>query len=185
MAGKNSLFRILKAKTGGALRGLVGLIPGSDTVAGELAAFVTAFQDSSGNATIPQLNAQGQLPVTLDAGDCLSSGNGNLAGTVTLTEITNSSITLATNTTYKCAEALVSSMAESCFQLVHLDDATENDLLEMQVGPGQYTVKEKFDCLEFTTGGTGTQRIYIKGANATADEAADLKAWIAVLGPNP
>jgi len=185
MAGKNSLFRIMKAATGGALSGLVGVIAGTDAVAGEVAALVAAFQDSSGDAVFPQLNAQGQLPVTLDPGDCLKSGAGNLAGTVTLTKITNSDITLATSTLYKCAEVIVSAMSESCFQLVHLDDATENVLAEFQVGPGHYTIKEKLDCMEFTTGASGTQELYVKGANATADEAADLKAWVAALGPNP
>ncbi len=178
MATKNSLFRIMKSAAGGALNGLVGLIPGSDAIAGEIAAFVTAFQDSSGNAAVPQLDATGAVPVSFDSGTCKKSGAGSLAGTTTLTDITNSSVTLSNSKIYSKVYGVVSSMTESCFQLVWDDNGTENVLAEFQVGPGQYTFPIALPCLQFTTGATGTQTLKVKGANATADEVADLKAYI-------
>ena len=182
MAGKNSLFRIMKAATGGALSGLVGLVPGSDTVAGKVAAFVTAFQDASGNATIPQLNSLGQIPVTFDTGDCLDA-SGALAGTDVITEITGATITLTASQYYRKIAITVSAMSESCFELVHVDDEggggeTFTVLWRGQAGPGQYTVCCDHACLEFQAGAVGTQRLFVRGANASTDEPAELQATI-------
>ena len=181
MAGKNSLFRIMKSATGGALNGLVGLVPGTDSISGEIAAFVTAFQDSSGNAAVPQLDANGAVPVTFDSGTCLSSGAGDIAGTTTMSDITNSEISLANSTTYSKIQGHVTSMTESCFQVIYDDGTTENVLAEFQVGPGQYTVDIDMPCSMFTTPGAGTQELKLKGANASADEPDNLKGYLEVV----
>lgn len=186
MAGKNALFRIMKAATGGALSGLTGLVNG-EAIGTKVAALVTAFKDSSGNATFPQLNAAGQLPVTFDSGDCLHA-SGSLAGTATITEITGATITLTEGEYYRNVTVTVSAMTESCFELVYITDEgeageAETVLWRGQVGPGQYTVCCHHACIEFqaATGTTGAERLFIRGANANTDEAAELQATLSAL----
>jgi len=185
MAGKNSLFRTMKAKTGGALTGLVGLLPGTDLIATSIAAFVTAFQTFDGKAAIPMLDQDGNIPVSLaGSGICLRGASISQAGTDTLATLTGGEISLTVDKAYNCVEVLVSAMSESCFQLVQNDDGVETILAEYQVGPGQYTVCCKHECMEFTAGSSGTQQLLLKGLNFSTDEASDLKGQINVKQPS-
>lgn len=182
MAGKNSLFRILKDASGNLL-GLTGLAAG-EAIGSKIAALVTAFQDASGNAAFPVLNNLGQIPVTLDSGDCLHA-SGSLAGTDTIAEITGAAITLTEGEYYRGVQVTVSSMTESCFELVYVTDEgevgeAETVLWRGQVGPGQYTACCSHACIEFqaASGTTGAERLFIRGANANTDEAAELQATL-------
>lgn len=185
MAGKNSLFRIMKDQAGN-LIGLTGIASG-ESVGSKVAALVAGFRDSSGNAVLPQLNAAGQLPVTFDGGDC-KNASGSLAGTDTITEITGAEITLTEGAYYNKMEVTVSSMTESCFEVVYISDEGEIGEAEVilwrgQTGPGQYTVNASHGCVQFqaASGTTGSERLFVRGANANTDEAAELQATISVL----
>ena len=182
MAGKNSLFRIMKDQSAN-LIGLVGLSVGVDAVGSKIAALVTAFKDSSGNAAVPQLDVNGAIPVSFDAGTCVRGDNASQTGTAVLADLAAGAITLTASTTYKDIEINISSMTESCFQLIWDNNGVETILAEYQVGPGQYSYCCKHNCMMFTSGATGTQELKLKGANASTDEAADLKGQINVKQP--
>jgi hypothetical protein len=141
----------------------------SPTTANGLIGF--SFKDSSGNVVLPQLTADGKLPVTSDASGTCYYANGELAaGSLTLADITNASATIALTKEYSRIGAIVSCLHASLFQIVHTDDVgvgdTETVLGEMIVGPGQYTWSEELTCFILdTTGGTGVQALKLKGKN--------------------
>lgn len=178
MAGKNSLFRIMKDAAGNVV-GLTGLQIG-EAIGTKVAALVAGYQDQSGNAAVPTLNADGSIAVSFDSGICKTSPFGSQAGTTTLTALTGVEITLTASKVYSKLEGVVSAMSESCFQIIHDDDGTETVLAEFQTGPGQYTVDVSQACIMFTAGATGTQKLLVKASNADADEASDLKAVISI-----
>lgn len=181
MAGSNSLFRIVKAVTGGALSGLSGVVDGVTAVGTNIAALAAVFKDSSGNAVLPQLNTLGQIPVTFDSGDCVHA-TGLLAGTDTQAEITGAAITLVDGQFYRKIAVTISAMSESCFELVWVDDEggapTITVLWRGQVGPGQFTVCCSHACLEFEVTGSGTRRLYVRGQNADANQLTEMQATI-------
>ena len=171
----------MKAATGGALTGLTGVIEGVDSVAGKVAALVSAFQDANGDAVFPTLTATGAIPVD-EPGICLRSvgPNPTLAGTATQADITNSAVTLTPSKVHSNIEGWVYSASESEFEIVQVDDATTTVLGTIAVGPGQTTLPFKFHCLQATAGATGTQELKLRGKNCDPNQLSDMFGWLGV-----
>lgn len=178
MANRRTLFAVMKAATGSAISGLTGVIEGTDAVAGKVAALVSAFQDSSGDAAFPTLNGDGSIPVSFDSGDCLRA-NGSLAGTDTLSLITGAEITLVASKWYQIEFASISSPVDSCFILEAVEDEGVTDVItvlwEGIVGPGSPNACCSPKCLEFQAGTTGTLKLRMRAMNADTNEVGDLK----------
>lgn len=159
----------------------VGSVPAKsqagDSATGKVGMTVFGFRDSSGNLVLPQLNASGQVPVSLAAaGTCLSATGNN---TGSLTEVTVATITLTASESYAEIEAAVSCSRAAKFSIVQHDNGADTVLGVVLTGPGQFTVAFKLDCLEFTAGGTGTQELRIRALNL--DKAATMYATVACM----
>jgi hypothetical protein len=130
-----------------------------------------SFKDSSGNVVLPQLNASGQVPVTSEAAGTCYYANGELpAGSLSEVDITNAEVTILVTKTYQKIGFIFSCLHASLVRVVYVDDAdgtpTETVIGEAIVGPGQYTADAELTCFELdTTGGTGTQKLKLKGKN--------------------
>ena len=130
-----------------------------------------SFKDSAGNVVLPQLNASGQVPVSSDAPGTCFYANGELAaGSLTEADITNAEVTINLTQTYQKIGFIFSCLHASLVRVVHVDDdggsPTETVIGEAIVGPGQYTVDAELTCFELdTTGGTGVQKLKLKGKN--------------------
>ena len=130
-----------------------------------------SFKDSSGNVVLPQLSADGKVPVTSDATGTCYYANGELAaGSLTLADITNANATLVLEKSYSKIGAIGSCLHASLFQIVHVDDAAgtpvETVLGEFIVGPGAYSFCCELECFILSTvGNTGQQDLKLKGQN--------------------
>lgn len=175
MADVREVFPILEDASN------VGSVPAKsqagDSATGKVGMTVFGFRDSSGNLVLPQLNASGQVPVSLAAsGTCLDA-TGNNAGS--LTEVTVATITLTASEEYTAIEAHVACTRAAKFSLVHHDNGADTVLAVILTGPGQFSVQFNLDCLEFTAGATGTQELRVRGLNL--DKAATMYATVACM----
>ena len=84
-----------------------------------------AFRDSSGNAVAPQLNSEGAMPVTFDAGTPKSSPNfTHPEGSQTKNqEDLVGKVTLDLNKKYNCFKACGHSLRLFKWRLAYIDDA--------------------------------------------------------------
>lgn len=85
------------------------------------------FRDSSGNATMPQLNDEGALPVTMDAGTTIvisaakkTQAEMETAGQGVRVEF--GKVTLLTDRTYTCPSMFCSATRWTLFELVKIED---------------------------------------------------------------
>lgn len=145
-----------------------------------------AFKDASGNVVLPQLNAQGQLPVTqAAAGVCYYASGELAAGSLGLfADITGAEVDLVLEKTYSSIGMVFAATQTSIGQIVAVDDAggtpVETVLGHVIVGAGQYTVDLELKCLiHSTVGNTGDQKLKIKGQNLSV--ASCMRASIAAL----
>jgi len=189
MADVNEVFNILADSSTGAGEAAISRIEGeaSAAIAG-LIGF--SFKDSSGNVILPQLDAQGRLPVTQDAvaGTCYSEHGELAAGSLTTVKVTGAEIALTAAKVYTAINVSGCCLRTSLFELVHIDDEgvtdTEVVLEEFIVGPGQFTYQADMDCLEIdTTGGTGTIVLTLRAKNFTGTPSAlsSLRGTVAAL----
>jgi hypothetical protein len=149
-----------------------------DVAAGKKGAVGFGFRDSSGNLVLPQLTADGKLPVSQDAaGTCLKAFGKNATGS--LTEVALATITLTASAAYTKIASTVSCTRTAVYRLVHNNDGAEVELAVQVVGAGQFSHDFQQDCLEFTAGATGTQELKIYGINL--DKASQLSATISCL----
>lgn len=134
------------------------------------------FINSSGVLVFPQLDAEGRIRVTLDgAGDCDYS-YGDAIGSTSFQNI--ASKTLALSKLYEQIGFSVSSATECDWELVHVNDEAgtpvETILAAFMTGPGQYSYGiDSLHCVDVnTTGGTGVQKLYLRGKllDATGSE---------------
>jgi hypothetical protein len=134
-----------------------------------------AFKDSDGNVILPQLDAEGRLPVTMESAGTLKRAKGELAaGSLALVAITGAEITLTADKLYTNLAMLCSCRRDSLIQLIQVDDASETVLAEVILGPGQFTFQLAMPKDEITAGSTGTQKLLVKGKNF--DKLASLRA---------
>lgn len=151
-----------------------------DSAAGKEGLVAFAFKDSAGDLVLPQLNAAGGLPVSVATiSTRKKSQAGELAaGSATLANVTNASITLTASKVYYGITAVVCSRRDSLFQLVQVDDATSTVLAECIVGAGQYSFEMLWPDMQITAGATGTQTLKIMAKNFEA--LSSLRATITV-----
>jgi hypothetical protein len=151
-----------------------------DAAAGKEGLVAFAFKDSTGDLVLPQLNAAGGLPVSVATiSTRKKSQAGELAaGSATLANVTNASITLTASKVYYGITAIVCSRRDSLFQLVQVDDATSTVLAECIVGAGQYSFEMLWPDMEITAGATGTQTLKIMAKNFEA--LSSLRATLTV-----
>jgi hypothetical protein len=188
MADVAEVFNILADSSTGAGEAAISRIEGeaSSAIAGMIG---FSFKDSSGNVILPQLAADGSVPVTTTPpGTCLNEHGELAAGSGTLAKVTGAELTLAAGEVYTNISVTGSCLRPSLFEVVHIDDEgvtdTETVLEEFVVGPGQYTFQTSLDCLELdTTGGTGTIVLTVRAKNftATPNAQSSLRATIAAL----
>jgi hypothetical protein len=137
-----------------------------------------AFRDSAGNVVLPQLTAEGQLPVSLDTAGVILRERGTVSDLATNTPetVTGASLTLVASATYVEISFQVSCRRACLFQIVQLDDAAETILYDALVDAGQYTFKGGLDVDEIIAGATGTQSLFVRAT--TLDKASNVYASI-------
>ena len=175
----NSLFRTIKDAAGN-LIGFNGLSAG-EAIGAKVAALVTAFQDSSGNAVFPTLTPLGAIPVD-EPGFCLQSvgPNPTLAGTATFADITAAAITLTDDKEHSKLKGFVAAAQESLFVIYQQDDATKTELFTLHVGPGNTTISIDLGCFGVTAGNTGTQELRIEAKNCDANQLTPMYAFLTI-----
>ena len=166
MSNKKGLFGILNDGAGAGV-GITKAIPGTTLGSAITSTMASpAFVNSSGVLVFPQLNAAGQILVSLDtAGQCIHA-KGKVTGSTSFQDV--ATITAALAKLYDKIGFTVSSMTECDWELVYVDDAAgtpvETILAYFDTGPGQYSYCCHLDCVEVdTTAGTAVQKILIRG----------------------
>lgn len=165
-----SIFKILVDAAGTSFA-LTKVIVGqviNGTVNG-LAAF--GFRDSSGNAVMPQLNSEGALPVSFDAGTTLvapatkkTQATMELAGVGVRVEVTK--LTLAASATYTAVSANVTATRWTLFEVVKIEDVGGTPVEEILgfavLDAGQTNFKIGLDLDKFNTNATvDTKELYL------------------------
>lgn len=120
-----------------------------------------SFKDSSGNLIRPSLNADGTVPVSFDVGTANSNSAASTIATLN-TEQDVVAITLAVNDVVKANMAMGSAFQPMLWVLYHDNNATLNELARFVTGPGDFSHTANLDNIEFTAGGTGTQRLVLR-----------------------
>jgi len=179
MADDRAAFPSLEDSTGKGFA-LAKIISGDapGTKSGQLA---FSFRDSSGNVVLPQLNAEGAMPVTLDAGTTKRAGGFIASGSLTAVGSRDSiaEVTATLGKVYNSFSFMASSTREFLYELVHVDDVgvgdTETEIASGYSTPGQLTIDPKLHKDIFdTTGGTGVQKfiLYVTPLQKVADVRA-------------
>jgi hypothetical protein len=169
MANENPIFRVLESSAGNGVGWDVAV--DATTAAAALNGGVGfSFKDSSGNVILPALTAAGKIPVDIVAsgGVCKTHHLANDTGGTSYIDLAE--ITGALTKVYSGFGITVSSMRDSEFELVYIDDdggtPTETILGTYHVGSGSYTVCCELSCTTIdTTGGTNVQTFLIRGKN--------------------
>lgn len=151
-----------------------------DTAAGTSGTVAFAFKDSSGNLALPQLTPSGAISVdqAVTTTRKKSQAGELAAGSSTLADVTNASITLTASKVYYGITCIVCSRRDSLFQLVQVDDATSTVLAEAIVGAGEYTFEFFLPDYQFTAGASGTQTLKVMAKNFEA--LSSLRATLTV-----
>lgn len=145
--------------------------------AGKVGSVGFAYKDSGGNLVLPQLTADGKVPVSTEPPGVTKYNRGENAGS--LTTVTIATVTLVASKKYKNIEFLGSCFRDTLFQVIQLDDAAETVLAEFLVGPGQYTFGKELNMVEITAGATGTQSLLLKAINI--QKASTIRGTIGCL----
>lgn len=136
-----------------------------DNTVSTMGAFV--FKDVNGNAVAPQLNPEGAVVVSFDAGTTIRNSGKLLAGAQTKdVEAEVVTIDLTADKTYDKISAMVSNFRQSLFRMVYIDDYgvtdTETELGFALLDAGNINEKIALTIDEFSTaGGTGVQKLVI------------------------
>ena len=159
-----SLFKVL-IDAAGISFALTKLILGQavDNTLNGIAAF--SFRDNNGNATMPQLNPEGAVVVTLDAGTTFRSNGKVLKASLTKNiESAIAELTLIAEKTYNRPTFIYSCYRDIQFRVALVDDADgtpiETDIYEGVLGGAEIYEDISLEFDEFNTiGGTGTQKL--------------------------
>ena len=181
MADKRPSFASLENGTeeGLALRA----IQEGEAVASKNGAIGIAFQDVSGNAALPALDASGNVPVVGPLTDTelratpvpvvfgTVTGNGlkvrgTIVGNAALSTV--ASLALAVDEIYENLDFIVSCFRDCRFQVIFSDNGAETILADAICGPGAYSFHANLNELEIVAGSTGAQLLLIKGINPNA-----------------
>ena len=140
-----------------------------------------SFKDSSGNVILPQLNDEGAIVVSQDAGTPFGARAEDANGSTSLADLAGSEVIVTLGESYNLFKLVGCCTRETLFQLVHTDDAgvgnTETVLADIIVGSGAYSKEIDLGRYTFdTTGGTGIQNFKIKYQNFI--KASTVRAFI-------
>lgn len=179
MAYQRPVFPILET-TAGAGQSWTALQQG-DALGSAFGGIVFGFRDSSGNVTMPQLDANGKLPITQDAAGTCKSAHGKVTpGALNNDDVVCSILTLTVSKDHVLQFMSGSAFRDTEFSVVQIDDATETVLHRVLAGAGDYNEAQEPVCVEFTTGATGTQQIELR-ANQIQGGLSDVCGTVAVL----
>jgi len=148
-------------------------------------ATVFAFKDTDGNLVLPQLNPEGAIVVTTDAGTTKRNRTKVIAGGVTLnTRTLVASIPLTVEKVYNKLSSIVTCSRFTSWEVVYVNDdgglPTETILLDGITGAGAYTAKLALEVDQFDTiGGTGNQVLKVY-AKIEDNKTSDLMASVSV-----
>jgi hypothetical protein len=155
-----------------------------DSASGKIGSTHFAFKDLSGNLALPQLDAQGRIPVSSEVqGTRVSSGGQSVAGTLsTVSPVVIASISLVAGKKYVDLMAKVSSRRGSMFVMQWLDGVTIHALDYAIVDAGQYNAKLGGDKTELDIpGGATTPVLQIIGYNFDVVTDLQASAWATQL----
>lgn len=167
MADVREVFPILQDLATGGGEGAISRTEG-EAAAGQAGLIGFSFKDASGNVVLPQLNAAGAVPAYLPSPGTRKRADGTHAGSTSLQILAD--LTLTLTKVYENIGVTVSCFRDTTFLVEYVDDFgvtdTIDQLLAVRVGPGQYTffaqdINERVN----TTGGTGVQKLRIRGRN--------------------
>lgn len=175
MADIRESFPVLVDASGAGVSGAA--VASGDAAGSKVGNIAFGFRDNTGAVVLPQLDAAGKLPVTLSAAGTTKRARGENAGSGAPVAI--ATITLVALASYADISIICSCRRDSLFQLIHNNNGVETILLDIVTGPGQFTVAQEFDQLEFAAGATGVQQLIVRGNNF--ESAATLRATVAVL----
>jgi len=141
-----------------------------------------AFKDQANNVVLPQLNPEGAIVVTTDAGTC-KRGYGEDVNGNDVAKMVLVTIPLVAEKLYSKLSSIGSCFRDTEFEIVLIDDVgvtdTETKLGEYLCGPGQFTTKWNLDCDQFDTiGGTGVINLVLRAINL--NKASKTSASISV-----
>lgn len=166
MAGEDvkQPFPILEDASGNGI--VVDEIKQGDVVAGKSGLMGFSFRDASGNAVAPQLTSDNRVPVSLDAAGNPLKARGEVAeGAASGTWAEVASISLNTNKNHVKVTGRVSCSQASLFQLCYQDDAASGIIEDVMLSPGEYTGEIGAESIEHLSGGSGTQKLFIRAFN--------------------
>lgn len=150
-----------------------------DVALGKVSLPAFAYKDSAGNLILPQLDAQGRLPVNTE-----TQGTRLRAPSLTKTGVTGNTAALKTivalpltaNKSYGDIKARIACRRAAVFQLVYSDSASQVVLSDGVLDAGQYNSSLGFEGGDsFTVPASGTSpQFLVLGANY--EVASDLHA---------
>lgn len=183
MADVAELFHILRDSATGAGEAPVSRIEGEASAAQEgLIGF--SFKDSTGNVILPQLDAQGRIPVTPAAQGTPSTDSVSSTGSVGA-DVDVITLVATTTETYSVNTMTGSASQPTLWTLVGIDDVggadTETELARFYTGSGDFThTLGAGDCLDWTAGASGVQNVVLRGKQIRGP-ATDLHATLCII----
>lgn len=169
MADIRESFPTLEDGTGAGVCATASLV--GDSPSGKVFMPTIMWKDSSGNLAIPQLTAQGRIPVdTEQVVGTIKRARGTVsAGSLTATNVATLSLTATKK--YSDISFIVSCRKDAFFQIVQNDNGSQTVLYDVILGPGQLSFQCNLHVDQFTAGTTGTQQLLVVGNNFSTQSA--------------
>lgn len=154
-----------------------------DVASAKVGPTVFGFKDSSGNIVLPQLDAQGRLPVTNDGAGTKLSAQGSLAaGSATMVDVTGATITLVASKTYDQIVVTISCFRDAVFNIIKSDNGVATIIGKCRTGSGQYSYRWDGAGQSFVAGATGAQLLKIQAQNIST--LSEFDAEVSVIQTN-
>lgn len=176
MADQNELFNTLADGSGDGVAGDAVTGGGAGDGQGNHS---YAFKDSGGLSVKPTLDAMGKLPVTLGAAGAIISDH----ATVTPSDSNDTDVvtlTLVASTTYTLQFFSGASTKSVMWKVEQTDDATTTIHHCFVTGAGSFTESGKAECLQITSGATGTQELKLIGNQIQGGNLSDMHGTLCV-----
>lgn len=159
-------------------------VTSGDTPTGLNGLMALAFRDSAGNLILPQLNADGALPVTSDTvGQTALSSFVSAAGTTSYQTL--ATVALTHGRRYDMLNASGSCFRDAVFELVHIDDSAvtpvETIIGKRRTNGASPNWSFVGGPTSFVAGSTGTCVLIVRGKLLAASPQTDLDASVATL----
>jgi hypothetical protein len=178
MADEREVFSPIEDTTGEGLAN-IGSINATDAPGTDKYGAAFAFLDNAGNKVFPSLTADGSIPISEAAGTPIRDSAAVVAaGLLTDTDVLTVTLTASKLHTFKFATC--SSFQPVVWRVEHNNDGTPDELARFVTGSGDFTHDIVPDCIQFTTGGVGTQEIKII-AQQIRGPVSDMHASLCVV----